>query len=375
MSWQLGPFRDWIEFARGDRLESTVPPTGTRQRLFDVLGFAAADEQPRAVETHGRWERDGVAGEELSWSVGYGPRTRARVLRPAGGSDSLPGLVALHDHGCFTYHGLEKISDGATASPDYLRRYRDRYYGGRAWPNELARRGFTVLVHDTFCWGSRRFPLTAMPSALVDLVDAARERWDDGEAPSEIARYNAAAGQHEHVVEKYCRLLGTTMAGVVSYEDRVATNYLLSRPDVISGAVGCAGLSGGGARTALLLATHDGIAAAAIVGMMTTYQGLLESHVADHTWMFYPSGWSRYGDWPDIAACRAPLPLLVQYDRQDELFSETGMQDAHLALTAHYTAAGAADAYRGEFYDGPHRFTEPMQQAAFLWLETQLAGR
>ncbi len=80
--------------------------------------------------------------------------------------------------------------------------------------------------------------------------------------PPEIQEYNTAASQHEHLVEKYCNLLGTTLAGVVCYEDRVALNYLLSRPEVDLQNVGCLGLSGGGNRSALLLATHEGIQAA-----------------------------------------------------------------------------------------------------------------
>ena len=42
-----------------------------------------------------------------------------------------------------------------------------------------------------------------------------------------IAGYTLVDNQgNEHVVEKYCNLLGTTMAGVVSHEDRIAVNVL-----------------------------------------------------------------------------------------------------------------------------------------------------
>ena len=62
--------------------------------------------------------------------------------------------------------------------------------------------------------------------------------------------------------------------------------------------------------------------------------------------MLFPFGW------PDIAACRAPLPLLVQYDLQDDLFTETGMQDTHARLQSHYASVGHPDAYTGQFYPG-----------------------
>jgi dienelactone hydrolase len=155
------------------------------------------------------------------------------------------------------------------------------------------------------------------------------------------------------------------------YEDRVALNYLLGRPEVDTKNVGCIGLSGGGNRSALLLATHEGIRAAVIVGLMSTYADLLDHNVYSHTWMLFPHGWARYGDWPDIAACRAPLPLLVQYDQEDELFTG-GMQNAHQRLKAHYQNSGHLEAYTGQFYPGYHKFDLDMQAAAFTWLKQTL---
>ena len=134
------------------------------------------------------------------------------------------------------------------------------------------------------------------------------------------------------------------MAGVVCYEDRVALNYLLSRQDVLSERCGCIGLSGGGNRSAMLLATHDRIHAAVIVGLMCTYPGLLDHNIMSHTWMLFPHGWARYGDWPDLAASRAPLPLLVQYDLEDDLFTVEGMRAADERLSLHYRNAGHEEA-------------------------------
>jgi hypothetical protein len=104
---------------------------------------------------------------------------------------------------------------------------------------------------------------------------------------------------------------------------------------------------------------------------MTTYAALLD-HNMSHTWMLFPFGWSRHGDWPDIAACRAPSPLLVQYDLQDDLFTEDGMREAHTRLQDHYASMGKSDAYVGQFYPGTHKFDLEMQSAAFDWLEEKL---
>jgi len=217
-----------------------------------------------------------------------------------------------------------------------------------------------------FLWGSRGFPLETMIETMDSKTAALVQAQSD-----EIERYNTATNYHEDRVSKYCNILGTSMAGVVAYEDRIALNYLLSRQDVDVDRIACIGLSGGGNRAALLSATHDRIQAAVIIGLMTTYEALLD-HNMSHTWMLFPFGWARHGDWPDIAACRAPMPLLVQYDLQDYLFTETGMKDAHARLQRHYASVGEPEAYTGQFYPGTHKFDLEMQSAAFDWLNRQL---
>lgn len=366
----LGVFSDWVDAARRQQsiYPIAVPGPQTRSLIFDMLGFCHEEENPLEVKIESKWEKDGIVGEEVSWSVGYGPRTHAYVLKPANATGSIPGIIALHDHSDFKFYGKEKIADGPEKTLSSLVDFRQIPYSGRAYANALAREGFVVLIHDVFLWGSRRFPLETMMETMgsktADLLRTSQ-------ISDEVELYNTAAYFHEHWVSKYCNILGTNMAGVVSFEDRVALNYLRSRADVDPKSIGCIGLSGGGNRAALLNATHESIRAAVIIGLMTTYPALLD-HNMSHTWMLFPFGWSRHGDWPDIAASRAPSPLLVQYNVQDELFTEDGMREAHMRLQNHYWNVGKPDAYVGQFYPGPHKFDLEMQSAAFEWLKKQL---
>jgi dienelactone hydrolase len=187
-----------------------------------------------------------------------------------------------------------------------------------------------------------------------------------------VIQYNELCIPHEHLVEKYCTLLGTTFAGVVNYEDRVATAYLKERNDVKSNRIGCVGLSGGGIRSTLLQGTSNDIRAAVIVGAMTTYQDLYDHNVGCHTWMVFPSNWPKYGDWPDIAACRAPSPVMVQNDMEDPLYTTQGMRAADRRMARHYNAVGARKNYVCKFYPGPHKFDLPMQADAFAFLDQHL---
>ena len=366
----LGIYSGLVSAAKNQQplFQSAAPGAALQTQIRESLGFCHKDEQPVDVRVEKTWEKDGLAGEEISWSVGFGPRTHAYVLKPAACTQKLPAVAALHDHSDFKFFGKEKIADGPDAPLSIIEDFRKTPYSGLAYANELAREGFVVLVHDVFLWGSRRFPLDTMlemmgpkTAELINLKPSA----------DEYELYNTTAYFHEHWVSKYCNILGTSMAGIAAFEDRIAFNYLLSRSDVDTENTGCIGLSGGGNRAAYLHALHDGCRAAVIIGLMTTYQALLD-HNMSHTWMLFPFGWSRQGDWPDIAACRAPSPLLVQYDLDDSLFTETGMRDAHKKLQEHFSAAGKPEAYTGQFFPGPHKFDREMQSIAFHWLKEQL---
>jgi hypothetical protein len=375
MRTHLGIYSDWVEAAnkQADLYPVASPGEETRQRIRKILGFGKSSPVAEDVRIATSWKRDGIAGEEISWSAGYGPRTQAWFLKPDKMDEPLPGVLALHGHDGFKFFGKEKVTDGKEPPAATVQDLRAELYEGTAFVNELAKQGFAVLVHDVFLWGSRRFPFETMPRLIHQQVDDWEQRQArNRKSTTEIDRYNAAAWWHEHLVAKYCNLLGTSLAGVVNFEDRVALQYLGSRSDVRSGLCGCIGLSGGGCRAALLQATCDEIGAAVVVGMMTTYAELLDRHVEPHTWMFFPPGLATICDWPDLAASRAPSPLLVQYDRDDQLFSIQGMESAHARIASHYEQIGQPSQYLGRFYDGLHKFDKEMQKDAFAWLAEKM---
>jgi dienelactone hydrolase len=363
----LGPYSDLVPLAAAQR--PLLPPVSAGPELVAAIGAAIGlldlTAAPIDVRVERRWRSDGLVGEEITWSVGFGPRTHAYVLRPgedgAPSAAPLPGVVALHCHAGAKWYGKEKIADGPEPPSAEVSRLRTDLYEGRAFANDLARRGFVVLAPDVFLWGSRRFPLADLPGWMIDRVDGMG-------AMSDVDHYDAVAALHEHVVAKTCGLLGTSLAGVVAAEDLVAAAYLRSRSDVDSDRIGCVGLSGGGARSAMLGAFDPAIRAAAVVAMTSSYADLLDGYVDGHTWMLFPPGLSTVCDWPDVVAARAPASLLVQYAQADELFPAQGMRRADERIAAHYPTGG----YTAQHFDAPHRFDATMQEAAFAWLAREL---
>jgi dienelactone hydrolase len=337
-----------------------------RARYREALMGPGGAATPVPVVQH-QLEFDGLSIEHLHWQLPYGPPTEALVLKPSGARGKLPGIVGLHDHGGNKYFGLRKITRMSKDPHPAILRHQEQYYGGAAWANELARRGYVVLVHDTFTFGSRRMRLADLPGNIRNnLVEA------NPEAEDEIQRYNEFAKNHEHLIAKSLFSAGMTWPGVFVFDDQRAVDYLASRQDVDPTRIGCGGLSGGGLRTVMLTGADERIRCSCCVGMMTTWRDYLLNKCYTHTWMCYVPGLPKDLDYPEILGLGAPNPVLVLNNRQDALFTMPEMERADRILTEVYKKAGASDRYRASFYDGPHKFDREMQKEAFAWFDRWL---
>jgi hypothetical protein len=363
-----------------------------RERVAELLAEPAAVAADVRVQARAR--RDGLDIELLSWQLPWGPRTEACLLRPAGPVGRLPGVLALHDHGGFKYLGWRKIvRTQLSRLHPMVERHQEACYGGVGWPDELARRGYAVLCHDGFAFGSRRIRASDLPDLVVGRLMQPPEEahelepGDTGEAgwgqrcdvppeePSDrIQRYNAFAAQHESIVAKSLFSAGLTWPGVTLAEDRAALAYFASRADVDPGRLACCGLSGGGLRTCFLAGTDDRVRAAVTVGFLTTWRDFLLDRSHTHTWMIYVPGLPRDLDFPEILGLRAPLASLALATTDDPLFTRSETERAGRMLAEVYRKVGAPGAFRLSWHPGPHQFDRAMQAEAFDWIGTRLGA-
>jgi dienelactone hydrolase len=338
-----------------------------RKRL---LGRLAAPPPARAgkVQLVQETEYDGLHVELLRWQLPYGPPTEAVLLKPLGAKGRLPGVLGLHCHGGKKYWGRQKIARWGPPHP-LMVEHQEQYYGGRAWANELARRGYVVLVPDAFAFASRMvLPVDCPPSVAAG---AAPPNDDDH---ASIAAYNAWAAGHEHLMAKSLFSAGTTWPGVFWNEDRAALDVLAGRKDVDPSRLGCGGLSGGGLRTCLLAGLDDRIRAAVCVGFMTTWRDLVLHKCFTHTWMVYVPLLPGELDFPEILALRVPLPAMVMNCTEDQLFSLDEVRRSEKMLKAIYRKAGASGRFDFRYYPGGHKFDAPMQADAFAFFDRWLKG-
>lgn len=316
--------------------------------------------------------RDGLRVEELSWQPAYGPRTRATYLRPTDADEPLPGVLGLHDHGGNKYFGRRKITRIGELHP-MMAEHQEEYYGGRAWANQLARRGYAVLVPDAFAFASRRVRPEHVSEEIAGPFDEI-EAPDPGasETPEQIEVYNDWASGHESIMAKSLFSGGTTWPGVFWAEDAAALDVLAARDEVDEGRLGCAGLSGGGLRTVYLAGLDERIRCAVCAGMMTTWRDYLLHTCYTHTWMIYIPLLPGKLDYSEILGLGAPRPALVLNNESDPLFTLEEQERADEILREVYEIAGDPDAYRASFYPGGHKFDVSMQEEAFEWFDRWL---
>jgi dienelactone hydrolase len=314
-----------------------------------------------------QYNYDGLHVEELRWQLPYGRTTDAILLKPENAKTPLPGILAFHDHGGNKYFGTRKITKTNNVQHPVMIEHQQNYYAGKAWANEIAKRGYVVLVPDAFSFASRRVMLQDVPEGLRKGLND-----ENPEDPKNIEAYNVWAAEHESVMAKSLFCAGTTWPGVFFGEDRIALDILCSRKDVDPDRIGCGGLSGGGMRTVFMGGLDPRIKCAVCVGFMTTWNDFLLNKSFTHTWMTFVPILPNELDFPEILGLRVPLPTMVLNDSEDDLYTLPEMMTADRILQDVFKKANAADKYKCSFYPGGHKFDSKMQTEAFDWFDLWL---
>jgi dienelactone hydrolase len=350
LSTSLADFEQWRSHARA--------------RLREALGVLP-EPVPLDVEKVSEEDRGTYTATRVRFSVDRSFRTEAYLLVPHG-SGPFPAVTALHDHGGFYLWGKEKLVRSPVADHPALAAHRRRNYGGRFLADELAQRGYAVVVVDQWLWGEQR--IADVPGASeFDLATA------EG-----VASYHALFRDFERRIGYALIWAGSSLPGRMLAADRRALDLLLEDRRVDGARVGCVGLSVGGFRAFHLVAIDDRVRAAVVVGWMCALATYLKGH--DHLYRnpttigLYAPGMARHLDFPDVASLACPRPLLMIAGRQDALYPIEAVEEAFSKIEAVYASRDAGERVEARWYDAPHCFDVPMQDHAFAWLDRWLKG-
>ncbi len=332
-----------------------------REKVRSAFAYQPEKVPPRA-EIVQRDDLGDFVREKILFSTSSDFRVPAYLHLPKTVRHPKPAIVDLHSHGGMFLFGKEKVIDFGQNHP-VMTAYHRRNYGGRPTTTELVRRGYVVITIDALMFGERRLMLDE------DL----KYGWDRSRYSVEVADHlNQKCRSKEATLAKSMTYAGATWPGIITWDDMRTVDYLVTRPEVDPDRIGCVGISLGGWRSLFLAGMDERIAAACVVGFMSTVRPMLRRHIDTHSFAHFVPGLHQYLDLPDVVSMMAPKPLMVQQCREDALFPRDGMRDSVDKIAAVYERAGVKDRFVGRFYDGGHRFDVPMQNEAFEWFDQHL---
>lgn len=310
-----------------------------RSRLYATLGDMPPifTPQPKVSSVE---QRDGYRLERFTYKNGLDDTVFGYTLVPKNPTGA--AVLYCHWHGG-QYH-LGKDEPFVTAD-------------GSVWIGQtprvvsLAQAGYLVVIIDCYAFGERQHQ------------GPAGEREDGRETEQSLFK----------------RFLweGRTLWGMIVYDDLLALNYLLSRPDVDPNRVAVTGASLGGSRTTWLAALDDRIKVAAPVIQYTRYQNLiLTGDLNRHSIYYYVPGILKAGlDMEAIVGLVAPRPQIVLVGGADPLSPPEGIRMINEFASAVYRLYGAEDHFQPHVYPGQgHAYTPDMFERLLEFLKVHLSA-
>lgn len=228
-----------------------------RAKVIELLSLQTTPGDPVPVEITEQTVVSGVERTKLIFEAFDGLPLPAYVLKPAGSSETLPGLVV------FTGHGTIRQTVGLDAGLQ------------QANALALAQAGYVTLTFEERGFGE--------------------------------------LGQVDHEsLDSAARLLGRTWLGMTLEDGLRALDYLQQRPDIRPTHLGATGLGLGGGLALYLAALDERVRAVVIQNYVGG--GIDVLAVQGHGCDFVP-GLRRYADFSDVARLIVPRPVLYAYPR------------------------------------------------------------
>jgi cephalosporin-C deacetylase-like acetyl esterase len=207
----------------------------------------------------------------------------------------------------------------------------------------LALKGFVVLAYDPLGQGER-----------LQSYDA------------RVGRSLAGGSVEQHFMAgAQALLIGQSFARYRIWDAKRALDYLLSRPEVDSGRVGCTGCSGGGTLTTYISALDPRIKVAAPACYLTSFRLLFSGSVGDSE-QSLPGFLSAGLDQTDYVELFAPKPWLISSTIND-FFPLEGARQVFEEARRWYRLYGAEDRIGWSVGPGAHGTPREIREGIYGW--------
>ena len=310
-----------------------------RTTLEKLLGDLPPRPANLKVEILSREDRGHCWQEKVQFDNGAGDLVAGHVFIPksASAEKPAPAILYCHWHGGQYDIGKDELLGVNPAIPHP--------------PGEtLAKLGYVVLGIDACGFGER-----------------------NGQGPDGPAQKGSAG---EMSASKFNLWMGRTLWGMIVRDDRIALDYLASRPEVDAKRIGVTGISMGSTRAWWLMALDDRPRAAVCVACMTRYEELIQTGMLKaHGIYYYVPGLLKYFDTEAILALSAPRPVLFMTGDQDAGSPIAGVEKLGTIVQQIYALHGTQTTapFESVIYPGlGHVYSPEMWTRMEKWFEKWL---
>ncbi|MDP6544921.1 MAG: hypothetical protein QGH60_13085 [Phycisphaerae bacterium] len=223
--------------------------------------------------------------------------------------------------------------------------------------------------------------LLFMPKKFVDrpapAVLCPHGHWPKGNAHAEVQRRCLVLAKMGYVVFSPAQshyedpALGISHQTLMIWNNIRALDYLQTLPQVDGKRIGCAGCSGGGLQTQMLVAVDDRVKAASICGMTCDYREIIFPG-RNHCRCNHFPNIMRYTDEPEISTLGLPVP--VQYLTMND-WTRSFEKNNYPTIRRLYEANGAKGRTDCKYWSTPHSYDKPKRQRMYWWMEKWLRGK
>jgi len=350
-----------LSFADNDFPDFEAWKQEARAKALELIMYNPPEVE-FAPEVLSEEDRGDYIQQKMTFAATPWYRIPAYLLIPKG-DGPFPGIVNIHDHGAFFLYGKEKLVATEADSNPGLKWFKETAYGDRSTANELAQRGYVVLVIDGIFWGERAARGFGEENIDISTVEGVHE-WN-------AACYGTAGAVSTNLLNA-----GLSWCSVLIQDDIRSAEFLASLPMVDAGRIGSCGLSVGCFRSWNLAALCDIVRASANICWMTDIKSQMLERCNMTTSVgamsFTIPGIKRYMDYPDNASMACPKPALFFNGLQDGLFPVHSVEHAYAQMQKVWDSQGVGDRLYTRLWDVPHEFNVEMQEDAFAWLDRWL---
>lgn len=271
-------------------------------RLKEISGLSMCQATEGNYRMIDRWQMGNYTKEY--WIMDTEPNITMPfyLLRPKQPNGA--GILSLHGHGGGKETAIREQGNPAVSA-------RPEKYADPSLAESMVQKGFFVLCPDERGSGERR------------------ERFQQGDSTE------AWCSCSHREIQQIAIGFGQSMLGLAIWDLMRLVDYTETIPEIRKGALGCAGMSGGGLQTLWLAALDQRIRAAVTSGYFYGMRDSLVYMANNCSCNYVPFMWQTM-DMGDLAAMIAPRPLFIESGEKDPLNGHRGLENVYeqLAVTS-----------------------------------------